>query len=111
MLSTKSKQNLEKLGYLGNYAFREGEICWRTEIALRSEVCSQEELCMFTVKGEKISKEAEEEYKAFLDEFMKKLKESITEQITILESKNLSDTCGQALRRRWRQIEAILAEA
>jgi hypothetical protein len=110
MLSTKAKGTLEKMGYLGNYVFCDGEICWRTEIALRAEVSSPEELHIFAMKGQKVSKEAEEEYKAFHDEFVKKLREDIEGQVTRLKSKAFSDRYGQALRRRWKQIELLLAE-
>jgi hypothetical protein len=111
MLSNRTKGILEEIGYLGNYIFRDGEICWRTEIALRAEVSSPEELHIFAMEGRKVSKEAEEEYKAFHDEFITKLREDIEGQVARLKLEACSDRYGQALRRRWKQIELLLAES
>ncbi|KAI4248423.1 MAG: hypothetical protein L6R40_000982 [Gallowayella cf. fulva] len=112
LVSTPAEEKLRRAGYLGNYTLDPNGVCYRTEVAVRTQILSDDEWSDL-VAGRDLER-PEDEINAqalianqILDPFLQEAK-NVLEWLRI--SSGLPDGPSQVLIRRWEQIQALLQQ-
>ncbi|KAL8743894.1 MAG: hypothetical protein Q9190_003796 [Brigantiaea leucoxantha] len=110
-ISDKSKERLENAGYMNRYELAEGGVCFRTQVALRTETLSPRDWYRFLNGLDPDDASDEAKAKAFVElhiaqPFLAEVQYAIAKIERDKEA--LADAFRQTLLKRWAQIEALL---
>ncbi|KAI9833281.1 MAG: hypothetical protein M1819_003675 [Sarea resinae] len=107
-LSERQKTRLRDAGFLGNYVLDQDQVCYRTQVALRSLILPEAKWHRF-INGEYDGEREQDEVDEHIVRLLQRYQSQASYAITELESDGGPSPAAKTLRTRWSQIRDMLS--